>query len=59
MFKVRKDSVSYNLAVHKNYSSPTLGAKNVTQYCYEPPYCAPGTLGKPDIWLGQVNYMWV
>ena len=31
MFKVRKDSVSYNLAVQKLFG-PTLGAKNVTQY---------------------------
>ena len=33
MFKVRKDSVSHNLACTiQNYSGPTLGAKNVTQY---------------------------
>ena len=32
MFKVRKDLVSYNLAVQKLFIGPSLGTKNVTQY---------------------------
>ena len=54
MFQLRKDSVSYTLAHSKITSGPTLGAKNVTQYCNNT--VSQVYWGGPDIWLGQVSY---
>ena len=54
-FHLKKgSSASYILAHPVNTSSPTLGAKNVTQYYNN---TVPQVhWGKPDIWLGLASY---